>query len=86
MNVVAGIIKGLVAGTWISVVKYSFYWTILHVAYGYLFGTHDNPVVNSSEGDNPMVSYYGARFITGLLTTGAVASLILVAVRLLGIS
>lgn len=86
MNVVAGIVIGLVAGTWVSVVKYSFYWAILHVAYGYLFGTHDNPVVSSSEGGNPVASYYGARFITGLLTAGAVAFFTLLAVGLLGIS
>lgn len=85
MNVAAGILIGVVAGTWISVAKYSFYWSVLHVAYGYLFGMHDNSVVNSSEGGNPVASYYGARFVTGLLTAGAVGSLTLFAVRLLDI-
>lgn len=86
MNVAAGIVIGLVAGTWISVAKYTFYWAILHVVYGYLFGMHDNTVVNSSEGGNPTASYYGARFMTGLLTARAVASLTLFAARLFGLS
>jgi hypothetical protein len=77
MNVAVGIVIGLAAGTWVSVAKYSLYWAILHVVYGYLFGMHGNPVVNSSEGGNPTVSYYGARFMTGLLTAGAPASLTL---------
>lgn len=86
MNVLAGLVIGLIAGTWTSIIKYSFYWAILHVVYGYLFSMHDNPVVNSSRGGTPVFSYYGARFMTGLLTAGAVAAATLFVLRLVGAS
>jgi len=84
MNALAGFVIGLIADNYPSVIEYSIYWAILHVAYGYLFGMHDNSVVNSSKEGNPMASYYGARFMTGLLTTGVVAILTVLVTRLVG--
>lgn len=83
MNVLAGVLIGLFAATWSSVIEYSFYWAILHVAYGYLFNMHDNPVVDSSEGGDPVASYYGARFMTGLLTAGGAGVATLLVARLI---
>lgn len=69
MNVVAGVVIGIVAESWIMAAEYSFYWACIHVVYGAIFGLHKNPVVASTEGGRPVVSFYVARFLTGLLTS-----------------
>jgi hypothetical protein len=73
MNVVAGLVIGLLAPNLSYAVGYSVVWAVFHVVYGYLLGAHENPVVDSTEGGNPVVAYYGARLATGLLTAGGVA-------------
>jgi hypothetical protein len=80
MNVIAGIVIGLIAGDWATAAGYSLAWAIIHVAYGRLFGLHRNPVVESTRGGNPVASYFIARFSTGFITALVVSLLTLLIV------
>jgi len=75
MNVVAGLIIGIMAEDWTAVAGYSLAWAAIHVVYGRLFGLHRNLVVESSKGGSPVTSYFIARFFTGFITAFAVSLL-----------
>lgn len=80
MNVVAGIIIGIIAGDWTTAAGYSLAWAAIHVVYGRLFGLHRNPVVETTRGGNPVASYFIARFLTGFITALVVSILTLLIV------
>ena len=79
VNVVVGIIIGIIAEDWSAVAGYSLVWAIIHVIYGRLFSLHRNPVVESTRAVNPVASYFIARFLTGFITALLVALLTLLA-------
>lgn len=83
MNIIAGIVIGILAGSWASAFKFTCYWAVFHVLYGAVFGLHKNPVVETSHGGKPILSYYIARFFTGFITSLVIALVVLFLVRLL---
>lgn len=76
MNVIAGLIIGIIAATFYELISFSFYWAVIHVVYGVVFKLHDNPVVNSSRSGNPVLSYYFTRFIIGFMTSVVISIIV----------
>lgn len=70
MNVLAGLIIGVLSDNWSTSIQYSFIWAIIHVIYGAIFGLHKNIITESTKAGNPILSYFVARFFTAIVTTG----------------
>lgn len=74
MNVLAGLVIGVLTNSWTIAGQYSIIWAIIHVLYGGLFGLHRNIVTESAKAGNPVLSYFIARFFTALITSIIFAS------------
>jgi len=68
MNVIVGIIIGIIGKTCTFCVSIPFIWGLVHCIYGYFFKLHNNPVVATSKAGRPIISYFFERYTTGSLT------------------
>lgn len=69
MNIIAGILIGVLSKTWIFCLLTPFIWGLIHCIYGYILKLHDNLMVASTTAGHPIISYYFARYTTGSLTS-----------------
>lgn len=69
MNLIAGIIIGIIGKTWRFCLITPFIWGLIHCIYGYILKLHINPVTMTTSAGRPMSSYFFARYMTGSLTS-----------------